>query len=172
MASAASDIVPDRCCLARRMAARIRRHRGLAVALTILLTGSCRPSRELAVGGSGTSGARGIADAPAATDVAAGVADAGSVTGGWRTFEGQKGLVSDAGNGESLHHYGYAVDLTVKGLAWIAPNLEIQQALMGFQFPMGSQMREVRGVSGGQPQQEPVGRAHGHEGPHAEVDRG
>ena len=53
-------------------------------------------------------------------------------TGGWRTFEGQKNLVSDAGNGESVHHYGYAVDLTVKGLAWIAPNLEIQKAPIGF----------------------------------------
>lgn len=41
-------------------------------------------------------------------------------------------LVSDAGNGESVHHYGYAVDLTVKGLAWIAPNLEIHKAPIGF----------------------------------------
>ena len=44
-------------------------------------------------------------------------------TGGWRTFGGQDNLKSDAGNGESVHHYGYAVDLTVKGLAWIAPKL-------------------------------------------------
>ena len=53
-------------------------------------------------------------------------------TGGWRTFGGQDNLKSDAGNGESVHHYGYAVDLTVKGLAWIAPNLEIHQASIGF----------------------------------------
>jgi hypothetical protein len=39
-------------------------------------------------------------------------------TGGWRTFDGQEDLVSDAGFGESIHQYGYAVDLTLAQFNW------------------------------------------------------
>ena len=44
-------------------------------------------------------------------------------TGGWRTFAGQEGLTSDAGYGESIHQFGYAVDLTIANFTWFAPDL-------------------------------------------------
>lgn len=44
-------------------------------------------------------------------------------TGAWRSFSGQEGLVSDAGNGETIHNYGYAVDLTVGQFSWFGDDL-------------------------------------------------
>lgn len=49
-------------------------------------------------------------------------------TGGWRSFAGQEGLVSDAGYGESIHQYGYAVDMVVANFSWIAPDLQIRKS--------------------------------------------
>jgi hypothetical protein len=49
-------------------------------------------------------------------------------TGGWRTFDDQRGLTSDAGYGESVHQYGYAVDLTVANFMWFAPDLRVHKS--------------------------------------------
>ncbi|HET6147553.1 MAG TPA: hypothetical protein VFH68_08460 [Polyangia bacterium] len=49
-------------------------------------------------------------------------------TGGWRSFAGQEGLSSDAGYGESIHHYGYAVDLVVLNFSWIAADLQVRKS--------------------------------------------
>lgn len=40
-------------------------------------------------------------------------------TGGWRDFDMQVSLVSQGGPGESIHHYGRAVDLGFNGLQWV-----------------------------------------------------
>lgn len=42
-------------------------------------------------------------------------------TGGWRDFHMQVSLVSQGGPGESIHHYGRAVDLGFNGLKWVDP---------------------------------------------------
>ena len=49
-------------------------------------------------------------------------------TGGWRSFEGQAGMVSDASYGESIHQYGYAVDLTVGNFTWFAQDLRVYKS--------------------------------------------
>jgi hypothetical protein len=51
-----------------------------------------------------------------------------SKTGGWRSFAGQEGLSSDAGYGESIHQYGYAVDLVVPNFSWIAADLQVRKS--------------------------------------------
>ena len=63
-------------------------------------------------------------------------------TGGWRSFDGQEGVVTDAGFGESIHQYGYAADLAVVDLSWIAPDLTDRKLLTSsklerkFQLPL------------------------------------
>jgi peptidoglycan hydrolase-like protein with peptidoglycan-binding domain len=49
--------------------------------------------------------------------------------GWWRSFDEQLGLVSDGGPGESIHNYGYAVDIGFKGLRWVSPDGQIQPPL-------------------------------------------
>jgi hypothetical protein len=68
-------------------------------------------------------------------------------TGGWRTFAGQQGLVSDAGYGESVHQFGYAVDIGFRGLQVVMPDGRIETAqgsLKPLEKPLASQFFQAR----------------------------
>jgi hypothetical protein len=70
-------------------------------------------------------------------------------TGGWRSFAGQDGLVSDAGFGESIHQYGYAVDLTVANFTWFAPDLVVRKSpisLSGMEKRLADQLYVARNL--------------------------
>jgi hypothetical protein len=51
--------------------------------------------------------------------------------GWWRTFDDQVGLSSEGGPGESIHHYGWALDLGFRGLRWVDRAARVQAPLRG-----------------------------------------
>ncbi|HKP55164.1 MAG TPA: hypothetical protein VJV78_00510 [Polyangiales bacterium] len=53
-------------------------------------------------------------------------------TGSWRAFEGQEGVSSNAGYGESIHAYGYAADISTRDLTWVDSNAELHTSAMSF----------------------------------------
>ncbi len=72
-------------------------------------------------------------------------------TGGWRSFAGQEGLVSDAGYGESIHQYGFAVDLTVANFSWFDSDLRVHKSpisLSGMDRSTATQLYAARNKVG------------------------